>query len=59
MPNSSWQNFSSSTVSEPWVCSLTPRRRASSAPSRISSVDTENGEQGATAIWVIASKEAS
>lgn len=34
-------------------------RRANSAPSRISSVDTENGEQGATAIWVIASKEVS
>lgn len=59
MPNSSWQNFSSSTVSEPWVCSRTPRRRANSAPWRSSSVETENGEQGATAIWVIAPKEAS
>ncbi|CAM5712471.1 hypothetical protein SBADM41S_06283 [Streptomyces badius] len=59
MPNSSLQNCSSSTVSEPCVCSRTPLRRASSAPWRISSVETENGEQGATAIWVIASKEAS
>ncbi len=59
MPNSSWQNFSSSTVSLPWVCSRTPLRRASSAPCLSRSVETENGEQGATAICVMAPKEAS
>ncbi len=59
MPKSSWQNFSSSTVSEPWVCMRTPSRRPSAAPSRSSSVEMEKGEQGATATWVIASKEAS
>lgn len=59
MPNSSLQNCSSSTVSEPCVCNRTPSLRANSAPCRRSSVDTENGEHGATATWVIASKEAS
>lgn len=37
----------------------TPRRRASSAPCFSSSVETEKGEHGATATWVIESKEAS
>ena len=41
------------------VCSRTPRARASSADSRISSCVTENGEQGASAIRTIASGEVS
>ena len=59
MPNSSWQNFSSSTVSLPWVCSRTPLRRANSAASHSSSVETENGEQGATAMCSIEPNDAS
>ena len=48
-PNRSRQNASSSGVSARWVCRRTPRRRASSAASRMSPPVTENGEQGATA----------
>ena len=36
------------------MCSCRPSRRASSADSPISSVVTENGEHGATAIWTCA-----
>ena len=50
-PYSSWQYASSSTVSARCVCSCRPRRRASSADSVIRRPVTENGEQGATAIW--------
>ena len=53
-PNCSRQNASSSTVSARWVCRRTPRRRASSAVSRISSPVTENGEHGASATRSIA-----
>ena len=45
------QYSSSSTVSARCVCSFSPSRRASSADSVISRPVTENGEQGATAIW--------
>ena len=54
-PNSSRQKRSSSSVSAMWVCRRTPRSRASSADSRISSLVTLNGEQGASAIRTIAS----
>ncbi len=54
-PNFPAQNCSSSTVSEPWVCSRTPRRRASSAAPRSSSPVTVNGEHGATLTRTIAS----
>ena len=49
-PNRSWQYASSSSVSARCVCRRTPRRRASSADSRISSPVTLNGEQGPTTI---------
>ena len=58
-PNSSMQKRSSSSVSAMCVCSRTPRARASSADSRISSCVTLNGEQGASAIRTIASGEGS
>ena len=38
----------SSTFSARWVCSPTPRLRAMSAVSRISSIETEKGEHGAS-----------
>src|SRR5438105_322883 len=44
------QNSSSSSVSAMCVCSRTFRLRASATDSRISGSDTENGEQGPTAI---------
>ena len=53
-PKRSRQNCSSSIVSARCVCRRTPRLRASSADSVISASLTENGEQGATAIRVIA-----
>ena len=49
-PKSSRQNASSSTVSAMCVCSRTPRCRANSAVSAISSRVTLNGEHGASAI---------
>ena len=58
-PNSSMQKRSSSSVSAMCVCSRTPRARASSADSRISSCVTLNGEHGASAIRTIASGEVS
>ena len=48
------QKASSSVVSARWVCSRTPRLRASSAASFISSGVTENGEHGASAIRTMA-----
>ena len=54
-PNSSRQKRSSSSVSAMCVCRRTPRARASSADSRISSCVTLNGEHGASAIRTIAS----
>ena len=53
-PYSSMQYASSSRVSARCVCSVSPRRRASSADSVISRLVTENGEHGATAIWTLA-----
>ena len=49
-PKRSRQKRSSSSVSARWVCSRTPRARASSAVSAISSSVTLNGEVGASAI---------
>src|SRR5215204_1632204 len=54
LPKRSRQNSSSSSVSARCVCSRTPRARASSAVSAISSVLTENGDVGASAIRTIA-----
>ena len=53
-PKRSMQNVSSSIVSARWVWSRTPRCRASSAVSAISSRLTLNGEVGASAIRTIA-----
>src|SRR5215210_28656 len=58
-PKCSRQNSSSSSVSARWVWSLTPRLRASSAVSAMSSRVTEKGEQGARAILSIESGEGS
>ena len=59
MPNVSKQKPSSPASSARWVCSRTSSRSASSAVAVISSVDTENGEHGASAICTIAPGERS
>jgi hypothetical protein len=54
IPYCSRQNSSSSRVSARCVCSRTPRERASSAVSAMSSRVTENGDVGARAMRTIA-----
>ena len=53
-PNRAWQKAFSSFVSAKWVCSRTSNFSAISAVLIISERVTENGEQGASAIWIIA-----
>ena len=58
-PKASSDQAMSSAFSARWVCSLTPLSAASAAASRISSRETENGEQGAIPTRTIAPSDSS